>query len=101
MFVPVMHQAMLRTFLVVVEKQKMFVHVKIACLNGELEKDAWKDLYMRQPPGQQESGQEELVFYLNRSIYGLRHTMRCWSRKLQAVLLKLGFSPLLQISVCL
>lgn len=46
---------------------------------------------MRQPPGYEVLGKEEIVCRLRRSIYGLKLPARCWNRKLTGVLKELGF----------
>lgn len=46
---------------------------------------------MRQPPGFEARGKENLICRLRRSIYGLKQSARCWSEKLSEVLTKLGF----------
>ena len=89
-FAPVTRQSTLRVFLTVATKRKLVVQhwdVKTAYLNGTLE----EEIYMRQPPGHLAPGKEELVCRLRRSIYGLRQSARCWNRKLNEVLTKLGF----------
>ena len=48
--------------------------VPTAFLNGELE----EEIYMSQPEGYVKEGEEELVCKLNKSIYGLKQSSRCW-----------------------
>lgn len=48
-----------------------------AFLNGELE----EEVFMRQPEGFIQKGQEHLVCKLKRSIYGLRQSPRCWPER--------------------
>ena len=48
--------------------------VKTAFLNGNLE----ENIYMVQPEGFIEQGQEQKVCKLNRSIYGLKQASRSW-----------------------
>lgn len=89
-FAPVTRQTTLRTFLTVAANRGLVVRhldVKTAYLNGTLE----EEIFMRQPPGFAVPGQEELVCRLKRSIYGLRQSARCWNRRLNDVLIKLGF----------
>lgn len=90
-YAPVARIATLRTFLVVAAKRSMPVYhfdVKTAYLYGVLD----EEIFMRQPPGFEVPGNEELVCKLKRSIYGLRQSARCWNRKLKQVLTKLGFT---------
>ena len=48
--------------------------VKTTFLNGDLD----EDMYMEQLTGFAEVGKEDLVFKLNKSIYGLRYASRRW-----------------------
>lgn len=89
-FAPVTRQTTLRAFLAIAGKQKLILRqydVKTAYLNGSLD----EELYMRQPPGFEASGQEELVCRLKKSIYGLRQSARCWNKALDSVLRDLRF----------
>ena len=47
--------------------------VKTAFLHGELE----EEIYMLQPEGFIETGKENLVCRLNKSLYGLKQVPRC------------------------
>jgi hypothetical protein len=62
--------------------------VKSAFLNGELV----EDVYVEQPPGFVLKGQEHKVLHLTKALYGLRQAPRAWYSKLDASLLKLGFT---------
>ena len=46
---------------------------------------------MKQPPGYVQSGKEELVCKLRKSIYGLKESPRCWNEKLCNHLKSAGF----------
>ena len=46
---------------------------------------------MKQPEGFVSQGQENLVCRLNKSIYGLKQSPRCWNQALDAQLKELGF----------
>ena len=61
--------------------------VKIAFLNGELE----EDIYMQQPKGFIEKGQEHMVCWLHRSIYGLKKASRSWNIRFDQVIKSYGF----------
>ena len=58
-----------------------------AFLNGELK----EEIYMKQPPGNVQSGKEELVCKLRKSIYGLKQSPHCWNEKLCDYLKSAGF----------
>lgn len=89
-FAPVTRLTTLRAMLAVAGKRGMLVKqydAKTAYLNGRIE----EELYMRQPPGFAAPGQEEFVCKLQKSIYGLRQSARCWNKALHAALLDIGF----------
>ena len=68
----------------------MFVHqmdVHTAFLNGKLD----EDIFMSQPEGFEVEGKEDMVCHLHRSLYGLKHSPRCWNKELSCHLLKSGF----------
>ena len=52
--------------------------VKTAFLNGDLD----KEIYMDQPEGFVESGQESKVFKLTKSLYGLKQAPKQWYENL-------------------
>lgn len=89
-FAPVTRLATLRTVLAIAGKRQMILHhfdIKTAYLNGTLE----EEVYMRQPPGYEATGQESLVCRIKKSIYGLKQSARCWNRALHDVLIRLNF----------
>ena len=57
-----------------------------AFTNGDLE----EDVYMKQPEGFHEGG-PEMVCHLKRALYGLKQAPRQWYKKMDALLLSLGF----------
>ena len=57
-----------------------------AFLNGDLE----EDIYMKQPEGFHEGG-PEMVCHLKRALYGLKQAPRQWYKKMDQLLLSLGF----------
>ena len=61
--------------------------VKTAFLNRDLE----EDIYMEQPSGFVQRGQEHLVCKLRKSLYGLKQASRAWYQKIDATLLNLNF----------
>ena len=61
--------------------------VVTAFLNGDLE----EEIYMQQPDGYVEAGQEDLVCLLKKSLYGLKQAPRCWNIKFVNHVRKIGF----------
>ena len=61
--------------------------VSTAFLNGELE----EEIYMTQPQGYVKEGEEELVCKLNKSIYGLKQSSRCWYNTIDQFLKNSGY----------
>jgi len=61
--------------------------VKTAFLNGDLE----DDVYMDQPVGFAEEGNEHMVCKLKRSIYGLKQASRQWYLKFNDTIVSFGF----------
>ncbi|KAH9737203.1 Integrase catalytic domain-containing protein [Citrus sinensis] len=61
--------------------------VKTAFLNGSLS----EDVYMVQPDGFVESGRENMVCKLKRSIYGLKQASRQWYLKFHDIVTSYGF----------
>ena len=62
--------------------------VKTAFLNGTLD----EEIYMNQPDGFVEKGNEGKVCKLNRSIYGLKHASRQWYILFDNAITSYGFS---------
>jgi hypothetical protein len=62
--------------------------VKSAFLNGELE----EEVYVEQPEGFVEEGNENKVLKLSKELYGLRQAPRAWNVKLDRSFKKLQFS---------
>ena len=62
--------------------------VSTAFLNGELE----EEIYMSQPEGYVKEGEEELVCKLNKSIYGLKQSSRCWFNTIDEFLENSGYT---------
>ena len=82
-FSPVVKMTTLRTVLglVAIEDMELVqMDVKTAFLHGDLE----EDVYMKQPEGFEQPGQEELVCKLNKALYGLKQGSRQWYQKFDA-----------------
>ena len=67
--------------------QSQQTDVTTAFLNGDLQ----EEVYMKQPEGFEVNFREESLCKLNRSIYGLRQSPRCWNTVLDNKLKKMGF----------
>ena len=61
--------------------------VQNAFLNGKLE----ENISVKQPKGFEVDGKEHCYYKLNKSLYGLKQSSRCWNSELHAYLVKLGF----------
>ncbi|UYV77939.1 hypothetical protein LAZ67_15002938 [Cordylochernes scorpioides] len=92
-FAPVMKLDSLRTLIAIASQQNMKIEqydVKTAYLNAEL-KD---DVYLEQPEGFVQAGQENKVCKLNRSLYGLPQSRRCWNEKINQIFNDIGLRRL-------
>ena len=61
--------------------------VKSAFLHGELE----EDVYIEQPKGYEQKGEEEKVLKLRKALYGLKQAPRAWYSRIEAYFVKEGF----------
>lgn len=89
-FSPVVRFSSIRALLAFAVKNGMFIHqmdVVTAFLNGKLD----QELYMEQPEGYVKPGEEHLVCKLNKSLYGLKQSPRCWNMELRSYLESIGF----------
>lgn len=89
-FAPVARITTLRILLTVAAAEKLRVRhfdVKTAFLNGDIE----EDIFMKQPEGFVNPGEEHLVCKLQKSLYGLKQAARAWNTKANQVLLEIGF----------
>ena len=81
----------IRLILAIVASLDLELHqmdVKTAFLNGELD----EEIYMEQPTGFVEEGNEHKVCKLLKSIYGLKQSSRQWYFRFQEVVLSNGFT---------
>ena len=77
-FSPVVRFSSIRVLLAFAVQRGMLIHqmdVVTAFLNGELA----EEIFMEQPPGFVQTGEEELVCKLKKSLYGLKQSPRCWN----------------------
>jgi len=89
-FAPVVRWESVRALISMATQFNMQIHqmdVNVAFLNGILK----EDIYMKQPDGFVEKGKEHLVCKLERSIYGLKQSPRCWNEVLDEHLQSMGF----------
>ena len=87
---PVVRLDSVRTVITLAAKHDLKLHqldITTAFLNGELN----EDIYMKQPEGFQVKGKEHLVCKLNRSLYGLKQSPRCWNEALNSQLKEMHF----------
>jgi len=92
-FASVVRLNSLRSLLAYAVSKKLLIHqidVVTAFLNGTLA----EEVYMEQPPGYVKKGQEDLVCYLQRSLYGLKQSSRCWNKTFTEYLKELKFVQL-------
>ena len=89
-FSPVAKYTSIRTLLAIANQLNLEVHqmdVSTAFLNSELE----EEIYMTQPEGYVKEGEEDLVCKLNKSIYGLKQSSRCWFNTMDEFLKNSGY----------
>lgn len=89
-FAPVVKQATFRSLLAIASYRNMkvrHVDVKTAFLYGDLD----TDIYLKQPEGFIIPGKENYVCKLNRSLYGLKQSARCWNLRINKILIDSGF----------
>ena len=92
-YAPVLKYQSLRMLLALANETNMHVHqmdVTTAFLYGDLT----EEVYIRQPEGQIKAGEEDLVCRLQKSIYGLKQSPRCWNTRLDNFLTSLGLTTL-------
>jgi len=90
-FAPVARLETVRVLLALAAHGNWEVHrmdVKSAFLNGDLQ----EVVYVKQPPGFQNSETARKVLKLNKALYGLKQAPRAWNARLDSELVSLGFS---------
>lgn len=63
------------------------IDIQNAFLHGILD----EDVYMKQPPGFEDSAHPKFLCKLDKSLYGLKQAPRAWFFRLSGTLIKLGF----------
>ena len=89
-FAPVAKYSTIRSLLTLANAHDLEVHqldVKTAFLNGSVE----HDIYMSQPEGFIDPNRPNYVCKLNKSIYGLKQSARCWNSTLDELLTSSGY----------
>ena len=89
-FSPVVKSESIRSVIALASKNDLKMHqldVTMAFLNGELE----EEVYVEQTEGFAVEGQEHLVCKLNRSLYGLKQSPRCWNQTLHTQVIVMAF----------
>lgn len=89
-FAPVVRTETIRTVLALAAQLKTEVFqldVKSAFLNGELE----EEVYVEQPQGYIEKGNEDKVCRLRKALYGLKQAPRAWNSKIDQYFSQSGF----------
>ena len=89
-FSPVARMATIRSLLALANAHDLEIHqmdVHTAFLNGELE----HEVYMEQPDGFINTDNPDFVCKLNRSLYGLKQSARCWNSTLDNYLEESGY----------
>ncbi len=89
-FSPVARFESIRSVIALSAHKEMKIHqmdIKTAFLNGELN----EEVFMCQPEGFKEKGKEKFVCRLNKSLYGLKQSPRCWNETLHHHLIKMNF----------
>ena len=77
-FAPVARYSSIRSVLAIANQLDLEVHqmdVKTAFLNGDLE----NEIYMEQPEGYVGKSRPNMVCKLQKSLYGLKQSARCWN----------------------
>ena len=90
-FSPVVRFSSIRFLLAFAVQHDFLIHhldVETAFLNGKLD----EEIYMQQPEGYLKPGEEHLVCKLEKSLYGLKQSSRCWNKAFREGVEKVGFT---------
>ena len=90
-FAPVARYTSIRTVLAIANALDLELHqmdVKTAFLNGELD----SEIYMEQPDGYIDKQRPNMVCKLQKSIYGLKQSARCWNLSIDRFLKASGYT---------
>lgn len=89
-FAPVARMDTIRLLITQVAQMKWPIYqmdVKSAFLNGTLE----EEVYVEQPPGYAQVGQEKKVLKLKKALYGLKQAPRAWNTRIDTYFKQNGF----------
>lgn len=89
-FAPVAHMETIRLVVALAAQKGWTIYqldVKSAFLHGELE----ETVYLDQPCGYVQKGDEHKVYKLKKALYGLKQAPRAWYSRIEAYFLKEGF----------
>ena len=64
------------------------MEIETAFFNGKLD----DEIHMQQPDGYTRSGENHLVCKLEKSMYGLKRSFRCWNKTSQKCVEVIGFT---------
>ncbi|KAE8686874.1 cytochrome P450 71A9-like [Hibiscus syriacus] len=90
-FSPVVRNTSIRAILALVASWDLHLEqmdVKTAFLHGDLE----EQIYMRQPEGFTQPGNEHLVYRLKKSLYGLKQSPRQWYKRFDSYMITIGYN---------
>ena len=90
-FSPVIRFSLIRLLLAFAVQHDFLIHqmdVGTAFLNGKLD----EEIYMQQPEGYVKPGEEHLACKLEKSLYGLKQSSRCWNKAFKESVEKLSFT---------
>ena len=92
-FSPVVKFQSIRVLVTVAVQNDLLLHqmdVVTTFLNGTLE----EEIYMHQPDGYIQQGQEHLLCKLKKSLYGLKKSPHCWNKVLTEFMKSVGFEQI-------
>ena len=98
-FSPVVRFSSIRLLLAFAVQHDFLIHqmdLETAFLNAKLD----EEIYMQQPEGYVKPGEEPLACKLEKSLYGLKQSSRCWSKAFKESVRKAWFHSSLGRSLC-
>ena len=89
-FAPVARFGTIRTLLAIGVQRGMSIK-QMEGTTAFLNRILKEEIFMAQPPGFEENGRETVVCKLQKSLYGLKQSPRCWYEELSKHLVGTGF----------